>query len=156
MDAVYRKHSGYFNRAFEDIDDIANKMLETLQNVEWDTMVGTGLSGTLVVPTLARTFGSKWAIVRKEISPHTNLQVEGEIGHKWLFVDDFISSGDTLRRVQSVINDLETSIWHDPDRSGPYSDKWYGWWEHTKIQTEWVGTYEYEKDSFTRTMPTYW
>lgn len=138
MDKIYRSHSGYFNRAFDSLDAIVDEMRIALEGVEYDTMVGTGLSGTLVIPTLARTFGTRWAIVRKEYSPHTNSKIEGEIGHKWLFVDDFISSGETLRRVQSVISDI----------------KWEGWDYTTQshkteyIDTEYVGSYLYERKEY--------
>src|SRR6266403_6308817 len=113
MDVAYKQHSGYFMRAFGNIDDIALDMLETVQDVEFDTMVGTGLSGTLVVPTLARAFGTKWAIIRKEAAPHTSVMIEGEIGHKWLFVDDFISSGRTLERVRMAIGGLRLPNWDE-------------------------------------------
>lgn len=137
-DTTYRCHSTYLERAFGNIETIANDMLETVQNVEFDTMVGTGLSGTLVVPSLARMFGTYWAIVRKESTPHSNNTVEGEIGRKWLFVDDFISSGVTLHRVQKVISGLTTSI-----------DDGYGTWPRTvPYPTEYVGTYQYEFNLF--------
>lgn len=128
MDNVYRNHSGYFNRAFGDLDRIADIMRERLVEVEYDTMVGTGLSGTLVVPTLARAFGKYWAIVRKEHSPHAYGMIEGEIGQSWLFVDDFISSGDTLHRVQGVINDAFA--------------------RYENLSTKYVGTYEYERSTY--------
>src|SRR5690242_12227601 len=54
-----------------------------------DTLVGSGLSGTLVVPSLARACDVPfWAIVRKEKTTHTSRLVEGAIGDRWLFVDD--------------------------------------------------------------------
>lgn len=128
MDNVYRNHSGYFNKAFGDIDDIAVRMREELKEVEFDTMVGTGLSGTLVVPTLARAFGTLWAIVRKEHSPHSYGLIEGEIGQKWLMVDDFVDTGETVRRVQRAINE---EFLRFPD-----------------ISTQYVGIYQYERGYF--------
>lgn len=135
MNEVYRNHSGYFEKAFGDIDEIAGKMREELKEVKFDTMVGTGLSGTLVVPTLARAFGTYWAIVRKENSPHANGLIEGEIGQKWLFVDDFICSGATLERVRDVIKrTLATNRQYDP-----IMDLW------VPFVSEYVGTYQYER-----------
>lgn len=136
MDKVYRSHSGYFDRAFGDIGDIERKMRVCLEGIEYDTMVGTGLSGTLVVPTLARTFGKMWAIIRKEYSPHSNSLIEGEIGQRWLFVDDFICSGETFQRVQNVINDIKVYDWNSSEYPTPF---------HT-FQTECVGVFQYERD----------
>lgn len=135
MDKPLRTHSGYFDRAFGNLDQIAEDMLEKVQDVEFDTLVGTGLSGTLVVPTLARAFGVYWAIVRKESSPHTSVMVEGEIGHKWLFVDDFICSGATLIRVKRAIR-------------GRIDQIGYYWSTAATFQTEYVGTYEYQENNY--------
>lgn len=135
MATPYKSHSGYFSRAFGNLDDIASKMLEKVESVEFDTMVGTGLSGTLVVPTLARAFGTYWAIVRKEHSPHTSNLIEGEIGQKWLFVDDLICSGETRRRVKDVISGLKVRNPED-------------YYDVHPIQTEYVGSYLYEQNTY--------
>lgn len=120
---VYASHASYMDSAFGDLSVIADRMLESVTDpiygVEFDTMVGTGLSGTLVVPYLARTFGTYWAIVRKPDNTHSSNQVEGKIGQRWLFVDDLVCSGNTLRRVQAVISTT----------AGP--------------KTQYVGCYEY-------------
>lgn len=130
MTIVHRAHSGYFSRAWGNLDTIAAEMAEALASVEYDTMIGTGLSGTLVVPSLARALDKHWAIVRKEPSPHTSLLVEGDIGERWVFVDDFVSSGATRRRVQEAVADLCT--WQAGER--------------VPVATVYVGTYQYEAD----------
>jgi adenine/guanine phosphoribosyltransferase-like PRPP-binding protein len=135
MTQTYRSHSGYFEKAFSDLDEIANRMLDKVQNVEFDTIVGTGLSGTLVVPTLGRAFGTLWAIVRKESSCHTNCLIEGEIGQRWLFVDDFIASGTTLRRVKNIVYDLK---YYDINIGGL-----------TQFPTKYAGSYLYELNYYT-------
>jgi adenine/guanine phosphoribosyltransferase-like PRPP-binding protein len=126
---MYQSHSGYFTRAFGDLDSIAAAVTEHVP-VEYDTMIGTGLSGTLVVPTLARILRKHWAIVRKEASPHTSKMVEGEIGDRWLFVDDFVSSGATLRRVQAAVADLR---------------QWDVYGAQRPLSTVFVGTFQYEE-----------
>src|SRR5688572_6935768 len=118
MNGVYRKHTDYFSKAFRDLDELAEKMLETVKDVNFDTMVGTGLSGTLVVPHLARTFGTYWAIIRKDEQNHDYGKVVGEIGQRWLFVDDFVSMGHTLRRVRNAIDELKVDEY---DEHGRYS-----------------------------------
>jgi orotate phosphoribosyltransferase-like protein len=103
MDLSYKSHAFWLNEAFRDMDGVVNKARETLENVDYDTMVGTGLSGSLVIPVLAREFGKYFAIVRKGEQRHSTIEVEGQIGHKWIFVDDFISSGDTRNRVKNAV-----------------------------------------------------
>lgn len=77
-----------------------------VKQVKFDTIVGTGLSGSLVIPMLARRLRRKWAIVRKDGEQrHSSYQIEGEIGDRWIFVDDLIASGRTLRRVQEVVQE---------------------------------------------------
>lgn len=134
MTKTYQSHSGYFSRAFGSIEAIGCKMHEKLKGVEYDTIVGTGLSGTLVVPTLGRAFEKYWAIIRKEHSPHTNALIEGEIGQRWVFVDDFISSGRTVERVKEVLSEIQ--IW-DPQN-----------YQYLPFPTTYVGTYMYERNLY--------
>lgn len=84
---------------------MARRELEQREAVDFDTMIGTGLSGALTVPFLARAMGKHWAIVRKEkdVDNHSGNPIEGSIGERWIFVDDLISSGETRRRVLSVV-----------------------------------------------------
>lgn len=85
---------------------------------EFDTIVGTGLSGSLVLPSLARAFtrhfGRKisYLLVRKDNDgSHSFRELEGSIGTRWLFVDDLVETGSTLRRcirkVASSVPDAE-------------------------------------------------
>lgn len=126
MANTMRFHSSYMSRAFANIDDIAATMRQQLlrHGVKYDTLVGTGLSGSLVVPTLARAFNVHWAIVRKNDGSHSGNSFEGEIGQRWLFVDDFIDSGATANRVKDIIAVTARQNGHT---------------------TEYVGTYEYQR-----------
>lgn len=106
------------------------------KQLQFDTLVGTGLSGALVVPSLARALTRqgqpevKWLIVRKpEDSTHSSLPVEGDLGRRWVFVDDFIASGKTFRRVKDTIASLA------------HARKW---------ETQLVASYEYEHGSLKR------
>lgn len=96
----------YSRDAFTGMDKMVNRFEAALReaNVQFDTIVSTGLSGALVVPTLARAFDKYFAIVRKPTdSSHSDAPFEGTIGDKWVFVDDFISTGATLYRVVNTI-----------------------------------------------------
>lgn len=93
-----------------------------------DTLVGTGMSGTLIVPRLAERLGLFWGVVRKPgVSSHagSTTRYEGQMGRCWAFVDDFISSGDTLFRVLDEVEDE----FHNPD---PKLDPWKADW-HTEF-----------------------
>jgi adenine/guanine phosphoribosyltransferase-like PRPP-binding protein len=86
-------------------DDFKRRM--TRQHIQYDTLVGTGLSGALVVPTLARALHKKWLIVRKDNdSSHAYNQVEGDLGRRWMFVDDLIATGSTRQRVKDAVRDF--------------------------------------------------
>lgn len=99
--------AGYLTEAFNHPGRMirnARHILEEANDPEFDTMVGIGLSGALAVPILARAFNVNWAIVRKSNeSAHSSNPWEGEIGRRWLFVDDLIDSGTTLRYTRNVV-----------------------------------------------------
>jgi hypoxanthine phosphoribosyltransferase len=97
--------SYYMGKAFEDPKLIADKFREYVPaGVEFDTMIGTGFSGSLVTPSLARELGVNWAVVRKpNVSTHGDYMVEGTIGKRWIFVDDFCASGDTFARCRNTV-----------------------------------------------------
>ena len=92
---------------------------------EHDTLIGTGLSGSLAVALIGHSHETLFAVLRKEDAhSHSSRIFEGRIGTRWLFVDDFVSSGKTKRRV------LEKMKYHHPD-------------------VEYVGTWTYSRDEFT-------
>jgi len=112
---MYSASSYYFRRAMGDLNPVAESLVNQLvaAGISRDSfpslsLIGTGLSGTLAVPHLARHLGSLWGIVRKEISPHDSRLFVGAVEDRWIFVDDFVSSGATQRRVMDVISGLRT------------------------------------------------
>lgn len=119
----------YTNYAIEFLNSRMTKPRVTLADVEFDTIVGTGLSGTLVVPRLAKVLKVGWGIVRKEEErSHRERLVEGTLlGKRWLFVDDWVATGSTLRRV------LHTMATYCTDRG---------------IRTEFAGVYSYKRDKY--------
>lgn len=102
--------AGYMGDPF-DIDAHVQAARHHLRNVDYDTMVGTGLSGALVVPGLARALGKYALIVRKpRDGSHACSTAEGKLGDRWVFVDDFISTGATQGRVLDKIADLAPEV----------------------------------------------
>jgi adenine/guanine phosphoribosyltransferase-like PRPP-binding protein len=67
-------------------------------------LVGRGLSGTIVVPSVALKLGWPFIIVRKDHS-HSCMEAEGEVDfRRYIFVDDFISSGCTFCTVNDEMD----------------------------------------------------
>lgn len=104
--------------AFEDPTVLVRRFREALHKAgihpnDFDTLVGTGISGTLVVPVLARALGKDFLIVRKpgDSHHHGSAVAEGNFNDsgKWLFVDDGIGTGTTYSRIRTVVNKLAYS-----------------------------------------------
>lgn len=131
----------YLYNAFDDTERLVKNAESRLYGVDFDTMIGTGLSGALVIPVLARAMGKKFAIVRKldKEASHSRNIFEGEIGQKWIFVDDFVASGRTRLHVREIIDDYV---------------KRHNSWSSDKFHTQYVGTYTYEDDG-ERYQPTF-
>ncbi|WP_100460560.1 phosphoribosyltransferase [Mycobacteroides abscessus] len=97
----------YYLHAAHDFDSLMQFADEELAGVDFDTLVGTGLSGTIVAPMLARHLGKHFLIVRKDNDgSHSDIPAEGTLGQRWVFVDDFIDTGMTLGRVWNKIQTL--------------------------------------------------
>lgn len=137
-----RVGASYFALAFDQEDDsLVEDARETLKGVDYDTMIGTGLSGSLVIPVLARALGKKFAIVRKEHSPHDNSLVVGKLGHRWIFVDDFVSGGTTRRNVIRAVEKVAEDFNHEMVYVGTYEYQtgWRQnkWTEAPNYDTRW-------------------
>lgn len=78
-----------------------------------DTFVGRGMSGTIAAWDLARRYGKFFVGVRK---PHNQEQRysthewEGQVGHNWVMIDDFIATGDTFKNVYATMNSIRLPL----------------------------------------------
>jgi adenine/guanine phosphoribosyltransferase-like PRPP-binding protein len=97
---VVRSHASYLQPIIEDADRMVQNFRAKMRTVDFDTVVGTGISGTLAAQLFARALGIHFAIVRKEDGSHSNNKVEGNVGKRWVFVDDLVCSGETRTRVR--------------------------------------------------------
>lgn len=129
---------GYFKHAYTNVNDLVSHARRALYHVNYDTMVGTGLSGSLVVPILARRLRKHWMIVRKpdDKSTHSSMLGEGKLGERWLFVDDFVASGETRVRTLQTIEEIVKRA----RRKAITLDGCAA----LNMNTRFVGTYQYE------------
>lgn len=106
-------HSPYLNDAMTKTESLIEKALRTLNphEDEFDAFVCIGVSGLLVAPTLAYLMGKRLAVVRKldDKQNHAVVRVESALNRKdrWVFVDDLIASGETLRYVLRAMGNTE-------------------------------------------------
>lgn len=91
-----------------------------LRGKKFDTLIGTGLSGALVLPLLARALRKNFAVVRKPDNAHSDERVEGAIGSRWIFVDDLVSTGATFQRVHHEVRQITRSRRHVTEFAGAY------------------------------------
>lgn len=97
-----------------DLSGVIDEAKKALTGVDFDTLVGTGFSGSIVIPSLALALGKKFVLIRKETddSHHGKGRLVGELGERWIFVDDFVSSGKTRRRVIEKIEESQDDWGH--------------------------------------------
>lgn len=100
----------YFDSALDELGEVIATAKEDLADVEFDTLVGTGLSGAIVVPALALAMDKSFLLVRKDQddSHHGGGRLVGRLGLRWVFVDDFVSTGRTRTRVMTKISAADT------------------------------------------------
>jgi hypothetical protein len=145
----------YSSRMIDDPAGIAEELrLASIETgIEFDTIVGRGSSGMLIVPLVAQILGKKWFIVRKDeevqSSHDSSCKWMGDLGNRWIFLDDFCSSGQTFRKVRDGVKAAVKeatasyqSFGYPPDGSKGRMD----WYTYTRpaFETELVGYYQYE------------
>lgn len=124
----------YSDEAFGDSTTLIERAQRALEGIEFDSMVGTGLSGALVVPILARAMDKTFAIIRKDSdSSHATSRLEGMIGDSYIFVDDFVATGATRDRVVKAVERLAQEFY--------------------VLEPRFVGTYQYAMNREARLIP---
>lgn len=79
---------------------------------EFEAIAVRGHSGHLVGPAVAALLGKDVISVRKRVEvSHSCCKVEGAVVDSYLILDDFMSSGDT---VKDIIKNVKE--WHPPSR----------------------------------------
>jgi len=84
---------------------IVERAVKYLKGVKFDTIVFRGFSGAIVGPAVALRLGKSWALVRKVgDSSHSLRAVEGYILGKYVIIDDFIDTGETVNKIISTFS----------------------------------------------------
>jgi orotate phosphoribosyltransferase len=94
-------HANYLSTAFDQATLIRD-FGQHKPNIEFQALVGMGISGAIAVPVLAHTFGFQFGIVRKQgVSNHSGNLVETNFDKEagWIIVDDLICYGNTVRYI---------------------------------------------------------
>jgi len=112
----------YMDDAVFNLAGVIETAKDRLKDVDFDTIVGTGFSGGIVIPSLALALGKKFVLIRKETddSHHGKGRLLGDLGDRWIFVDDFVSSGSTRQRVIEKIHETGGMYGHFPTLVGQY------------------------------------
>lgn len=84
-------------------------VIRVLRHYDFDAIAFTGLSGSLIVPTVAMLMNKTLLAVRKDNDKcHSGRLVEGDYNaRRYIIVDDMISSGDTLR---SIVDKISSAV----------------------------------------------
>jgi hypothetical protein len=136
-----------YSRGMFDPKEIIADMRDQMQGVKYDTLVGRGTSGMLVIPIVAKALRKNWFIVRKEhdyTNAHGGVQFMGDLGRRWVFLDDFVSSGETFSIVRQRVRDAVEQINAIPDERYDMAKRTWVKTEHPPFSTELVGLFEYE------------
>jgi orotate phosphoribosyltransferase len=100
----------YLAPLLDQVGGLERKAVEVsraLQGLEFETIVVTGVSGLLVGPLVSVWMDKRLVVVRRTIScrnTHSSYWVEGPNPGRWIFLDDLIATGKTLRRVRRRIS----------------------------------------------------
>jgi len=85
-------------------------VLKTLENIEYDAIAFSGMSGALMASIIADRTGKGLIMVRKKRDDsHSSFFVESTAYKKdtvkYVIIDDLISSGDTIHRIMEYVSD---------------------------------------------------
>ncbi len=108
-------HADYLKHVIR-ADEIARRIplaVERLHELGWqfDAVAFRGLSGALAAPIIAYLMHKTIIAVRKPYevdnhAGHSNRPVDGDRGaRRYVVVDDFVATGDTLRAIKRAISD---------------------------------------------------
>jgi adenine/guanine phosphoribosyltransferase-like PRPP-binding protein len=123
-------------------------IMKVLKTYDFDAFAFRGMSGALIAPVLAMLCGKSLIMVRKmkedgsKSDCHSKERVEGDLSAtKYIIVDDFISSGQTITNIIQEISHLNPSaicigalLYNDPLKYGCKFGYLYNVFRHTPAE----------------------
>lgn len=151
--AIDRSYNGtaqfynhYSSRMLNDVNGIIADARRGMKGVKYDTLVGRGTSGMLIIPVVARALRKNYFIVRKpeeSNSAHSGIGFLGRLGRRWIFFDDFVSSGETFYQVRRGVSDAIVAINRNPREIWDNKRGRYVKVDEPLFETKLVGLFEY-------------
>jgi hypothetical protein len=78
---------------------------------KFDTIVFRGMSGALVVPSVADKLGKGMLMIRKQDGNHSMYGIEGNVAlESYVIIDDLIASGGTLNSIMDGVDQGLTTL----------------------------------------------
>lgn len=103
---VHHKRENYFSDVMGNTRLFITDARRALADVDFDTFVVRGMSGAIAGGVLAHSMKKNLFVVRKDDDDsHDGNRPFGMMGDRWLFLDDFISSGATFWKVYHSITE---------------------------------------------------
>lgn len=105
--SIYNSYTG------KDTDDIAAITFKAAAELRYDgyrydSIAVTGISGLIIGAPLSILVGKPLVVIRKgndkEYAHSVRHPGIEDVGKRYLFVDDFISTGETMRRVENALS----------------------------------------------------
>jgi hypothetical protein len=101
---TYQRHNYFSEKGLANSKAYVRAARKALKDVDFDTIVVTGLSGMGAGSILAHSMGKNLFVIRKGgEQTHDWRAGFGVMGKKWIFLDDLIDSGSTWHRVQEYV-----------------------------------------------------
>lgn len=131
-----KKHNYFSALILERPDETIARAKKVLKKKDFDTFVVIGLSGASAGALLGHALNKNVFVLRKDddLSTHDGRRYFGQMGERWVFLDDLIDSGRTRRRVVERIQRIS--------EDGDFCD-WVAGDGEITITPEYVGDYMY-------------
>ena len=106
-------HSGYLEACFSvnETKDVIKKLRKSLRKIEFDGFLVQGLSGIIMGTLVSRAMNKKLVVARKGEKTHGMLVENILEGDKLIIIDDFCSSGSTIKKIFKTVKQFECWIY---------------------------------------------
>lgn len=112
-------HSNYLESCFNvsRTKEIIKTVKKNLKGIEFDGFLVQGLSGIIMGTLVARALGKKIVVARKGEKTHGMLVENIMDGDKLIILDDFCSSGDTIKKIFKTLKSFKAWFYSDSGSS---------------------------------------